>query len=377
MTEQQPDTVFQDTQNEFRTSLMIGMQVAERMNRSRESRLRQAQQRAQEAQRDAEREQTQQTRATEEQERRRAMAEQRKADAELNLAQMSVKPVHDSKWWSTASQHDIADAWRSAQHDHDDPALTRARDRIATELDSRYGIDMGERTDVPAFRASDDLQIAQAQGVGDPHALVLREHVRAAQSQSESFAELQDNLRAQGVAYRLDSAQGQEPHLDVGVEPPNGEIEQWIDSRDLGIKDLADSFRAREDTLESQESDQVTHRNREEEEAAVALGRAEDYEQTDRDNDGVTDASARTEETVETNQAIDDWDSVAQRESRANEMTDLGVDARLQAASLDVDAQAAKGPQHAVDKSAGKAGRTPKAPGKGHARENSKNGPSR
>lgn len=377
MTEQQPDTVFQETQNEFRTSLMIGMQIAERMNRQREARMRRTQQRAEEARQMADREQSQQARAAEAAERRREATELRKAEAQLGLAQMSVKPVHDSKWWNTASQHDIADAWRSAQHDLEDPALQRARERIATEVDSRYGIDLNNRSEVPAFRASDDLRIAQAQGAADPHAVVLREHVRAAQSESESFAELQDNLRAQGVAYRLDNGDEQQSHLEVGIESPNGEIDQWVDSRDLGIRDLADSLRGEEATMESRETDQVTQRNREEEEATAALGRADDYELVDRDGDGRTDPSARTEETVETNQALDDWDSVAQREARANEMTDKGVDARLQAAALDVDAQAAKGPQHATDKTAGKAGKTPKAPSQSRGREQTRGGPSR
>lgn len=377
MTEQQPDTVFQETQNEFRTSLMIGMQIAERMNRQREARMRRTQQRVEDARQAAEREQTQQARAAEAAERRREATELRKAEAQLGLAQLSVKNVHDSKWWNTASHHDVADAWQSAHHDLDDPALSRARERIATEVDSRYGIDLTDRQEVPAFRASDDLRIAQAQGASDPHATVLREHVRGAQSQSESFAELQDNLRAQGVAYRLANGDEQQSHLEVGIESPNGEIDQWIDSRDLGIRDLADSLRTEEATMESRETDQVTQRNREEEEATAALGRADDYELIDRDHDGRTDPTARTEETVETNQALDDWDSVAQREARANEMTDKGVDARLQAAALDVDAQASQGPHHATDKKAGKAGRTPKAPAQSRGREQARGGPSR
>lgn len=155
--------------------------------------------------------------------------------ADRALAVTSVEVVHRPDWWDQARPADVGRVLETATvWSDDDPRAMAARERIAEELQRRYGIDI------------DDPQ-------ADPAA--LEEALR----QREAALDLGADARRVAEEERAEEARDRTEAARVLTEPDSGSTPQWREATSDDLWDTAERRAALAHDLDGVADDEAVH----------------------------------------------------------------------------------------------------------------------
>ena len=205
-------------EGQLRVLVTAAGQVAERLARSRESQLRQAE-------------------AGSEQEAREL---QSRLEAENQVARAQVGAVHRSEWWDTATPEQIGDTYQVTRAwANEDPELARAEQRMREELRTRYGVDVASVNADP----------------GAVQEAIARAEQRRAQAGAERRGAGADRAEAQRLMVEADTADRlAERAALAGDEPELQERQAQVESARAAAGPLYDSAERRTSTAGELES---------------------------------------------------------------------------------------------------------------------------